>query len=693
MLLDDRDLPVGLSLIPAAQGTPDQVGVEALLRGLGLQPVHLADGGWQAETPLGTARLPPSEVRTLDGVDYAGLPALSRALGIGLRFDPTAAAIVATTAWSLAPRAEAPPPTAEVIRPDPGALAPTTSLSYWRTEAYFSHGDGTDSAYGSSDVGGGLAGGFWRARYEDDLADQRRLLDYAWVRTTGSRRWLLGHQQINSHPLLGSIELTGAQMAWTNVPDRMYTGNLDEGELVSGRTAPASNIVGTGPIGGIAELRFDGIVVARVPVALDGRYEFRDIPLSHGTSTRVEVALYENGLGVPVRVEDHSGQASDQLLPQGAVLHYFGAGRHGNPLDPDEIREGGAAFYEARYGALPGLTLDLIGQHVDGRDTWLIGGVFSLGVAGVYSAHVARSGERQAWHFDGEGFRGNTYWRLLARDEDVGFRGGTVSAAPGSLYERHVEAGWRGEHWALSLVGRDLDVLGASEPVRYLKPGVDWFPTQNLYFSARPDLSGRYQYSASWAMTPRLRAGAYLSFESDRYELEYQISDRWRSSQAAPSSWAAPAIRCCSLATGASPATSASPSRHWRARATSATWPRRMRDCFPASRCACRPATIRWSATADPSCSWGWSPISRSRRTACPPASTAAASPTSAASPAHCNCPAMLKPISRPPAPRSGSTARVARPSMRTAASTSANWPRGYIASASTKGRCRSRCG
>jgi hypothetical protein len=174
------------------------------------------------------------------------------------------------------------------------------------------------------------------------------------------------------------------------------------------------------------------------------------------------------------------------------------------------------------------VTLDVAAQHVDGRDTWLAGGVFALGAAGVYSAHVAGSGTHRAWHVDGGGFRGNAFWRALARDEDAGFRAGADAAAPGSRYERYAEAGWRGRRWALSLIGRDLDAFGSAEPIRYLKPGIEWFPSPRLYLSARPDLAGSYQYTASWSVTERLHAGAYLSHESDRYDVELRLSDRWR---------------------------------------------------------------------------------------------------------------------------------------------------------------------
>jgi len=129
---------------------------------------------------------------------------------------------------------------------------------------------------------------------------------------------------------------------------------------------------------------------------------------------------------------------------------------------------------------------------------------------------------------DGGGFRGKAFWRGLARDEDPGFRVGPDAAAPGSRYERYAEVGWRGGHLALSVVGRDLDVIGASAPIRFIKPGLEWYPTPRVYFSARPDLSGNYQYIANWSATDRLHVGAYLSLESDRYDLELQLSPRWR---------------------------------------------------------------------------------------------------------------------------------------------------------------------
>lgn len=524
LVLDGKDLPVALALRAAEGDAEADIAVESLLRGLGLDPRIGEDGSWLAETPLGLARLPRNRMQQVDGVDYASFDALKEMLGVDLRYDEGAAAVVATTTWPLAATPTV-PAGVEVERPDAEAVAPDANLSYWRTEANYVHSDDASAGQLYSDVGGGLAGGFWRARYEDDLEGSQRLTDYAWVRTAGRQRWLLGNQDVNSHPLLTSFELTGAQMAWTNQPESLYGSRLAYGELVSGRLAPSSQLRGSGPPGGIAELMYDGIVVARVSIPLDGRYEFRDLDQPRGTSTRVQVALYERGgLGAPVRIEDRSGTTSDQLLEQGTVLHYAGTGEYGNPLDPDDPFTGAASFYEGRFGVLPGLTLDVAGQRIDGRDQWLAGGVASLGLVGIYSGHVARTDGHQAWLVQGEGQRAAAFWRLLAREEDAGFRLGSLQDS----HERYAEAGVRGERWALGLVGRDIDGDYVSEPVRYLKPSAEWFPTDSLSFSARPDLEGEYQYSAQWAPGLNTRLSAYLNADTDRYEFEQRFAERWR---------------------------------------------------------------------------------------------------------------------------------------------------------------------
>jgi hypothetical protein len=355
--------------------------------------------------------------------------------------------------------------------------APTTSLSYWRTEAYLPMPTARppDSVQWMSAAASATVSGARATR--DDLADNRRLLDYAWVRTAGHQRWLLGHQQVNAHPLLGSLEITGAQMAWTNRPDLLYGNRLEEGELVSGRTAPASTIIGSGPIGGVAELRFDGIVVDRVPVALDGRYEFRDIPLSRGTSTRVEVALYETA-GSACRCGSRTTRArpATSCCRKARCCITLGVGENGNPLDR-EFRRGSAGFYEARFGVLPGLTLDFTTQHLDGRDYWL--GRRRVRPRRRRRVHGARRRQRRRACLAGRRRRLSRQGVVAAASARRGCRlsPGLDQAPSGSLYERYAETGWRGERWSLSLLGRDYDTGGERGRVRYLKPGIDWYPT------------------------------------------------------------------------------------------------------------------------------------------------------------------------------------------------------------------------
>lgn len=523
LILDGRDLPVALAISPAIEGKPAELAVEALFRGVGLEPRVAEDGSWVAETPLGLARLTRLRMRQIDGIDYASLDDLGEALGIGLSYDEASAAVIATTTWGLV--AGATPSEQDVERPDAESLAPRTNLSYWRTEIDAVHSDRGNQAQVFTDVGGGLAGGFWRARYEDNLEGRQTLRDYAWIRTHGSQRWLLGNQRVNGHSLLNSFELTGVQMAWTNRPESLYGSRLGYGELVSGRIASSAQLRGSGPPGGIAELLFDGIPVARISIPLDGRYDFRDVDIPRGGTTRVQVALYERGgLGAPIRIEDRSSQVSDQILEQGTVLHYGGFGQRGNPLDDQDLSEGNAAFYEGRFGLLPGLTLDVAGQNLDDQTHWLVGGTMSLGRLGVYSAHLAETEGRQAWQVAGEGMTRNAYWRLLAREEDAGYRLEGLEPS----HDRYAETGYRGERWSVGLVARDIHNEFLDERIRFVRPTAEWSPIDQLSFSVRPDLEGNYQYSVLWAPTPYSRVSAYLTEQSDRYEFEQRFSERWR---------------------------------------------------------------------------------------------------------------------------------------------------------------------
>src|SRR5690606_19519337 len=194
---------------------------------------------------------------------------------------------------------------------------------------YLRRGD-TDSTSASTDLGGRLGPGFWRVRHLDDFAGNSEVRDYAWVGTFDRQRLLLGHQRVQTHSLLNSFDLTGAQYAWTNRPEALFSRNLQYGELVASRVSPIRNLRGIGPPGGTAELRIDGRPVARSIIALDGRYEFLDVEVFGGSTTRVEVAVFERGeFGAPERIDDYSGSTSDQLLPRGALVHYLGAGQLG----------------------------------------------------------------------------------------------------------------------------------------------------------------------------------------------------------------------------------------------------------------------------------------------------------------------------------------------------------------------------
>ena len=112
---------------------------------------------------------------------------------------------------------------------------------------------------------------------------------------------------------------------------------------------------GRGPIAGVAELRVEGLRVARQTISLDGYYEFVDVTLPSRQSSRIEVYVYDRfDMTAPVEVHDHTRGATDQMLSAGASVVMGGIGDSGNYLDQllsDTSASGGmSAFAQSRYG-------------------------------------------------------------------------------------------------------------------------------------------------------------------------------------------------------------------------------------------------------------------------------------------------------------------------------------------------------
>jgi len=479
---------------------------------LGLHARRDADA-WRIATPIGEAVLPRASVTRIAEIDYAALEDVGAALGLALSFDRGEFALRASGAWLEQSASGAAPPTRETLPVD--VPAPRANLSAWRSEALLRHAGSRTDATTLTELGGALGDGNWHLRYFDDLDGSRRIDEWGWLIDRGRSRWYLGQQQVTLSSLLPSFPLSGAQWAYSNRPELAFGDHVVGNEIVPGRLATGRQIQGDGPPGGIAELRANGSVVARTIVRLDGHYRFPEITGLPADAV-LEIALYKPASNdVPVRVEQVTLRASDDLLAGGTYVVHAGAGSQDNPLDDTDTLSGGAGFARVRAGISPRLSVDAALARASGQDFASAGAAVNLGRAGVWSGHVARSNDAGAAELLGEGARGNVFWLASLRDFQRDYFG---NASP-ERHDHQLEFGWQQPRLRLSLVARDFTDANLGDG-RYLKPALSAQPFDNVWISARPDYLGDYAYAASWQPLrgTRLSASRYAG----RRQLDWQ---------------------------------------------------------------------------------------------------------------------------------------------------------------------------
>lgn len=513
--LNGRELNSDIPVIAQPDGGT-LVALEYLLNALSLRAEH--DGaGYRVETPIGTAVLPASALHDVQGYVYVDTVTLSKAFASDVRFDASEYALRIDTTWNAEetkqPAAGMPMPLLEA-----DVRAPFASVSQVRSEIDFTRDDNAHHAFMTTDLGGAIGAGYWRARYNDDLEQTRRFDTWSWVTGSGDRRWLLGRQIVSLNSLLPTFYLTGAQIAASNRPSVAFGPTLGYGELAASRFDAPRSVRGKGPPGGIAELRRSGQVIARTTIRLDGSYEFTDQVLGG----QLEIAVYERGHSdVPLRVEEVNTQAADQMLPAGAWLQQAGLGSTANPLDPDSNETSRpAGFYQWRQGVTNTVTTLFALQTVGDHRNAMAGAAIAVPGLGAWAAFAARGEDGNAWQVFGDGGRGHAFWRGNFQHFDAGFL--TADSTPRDDY--NAEAGWTfGSSLRASLVGRHYRD-STSEPVDFVKPALAWQPNPNIGVSARPDFEGRYTFYASWAPLPDWRVAVTRYNPRTDLEIEHRYA-------------------------------------------------------------------------------------------------------------------------------------------------------------------------
>lgn len=505
------------ALAVVGSGASTLVALDYFARALHLQAQAGADA-LRFETPLGTATLPRAQTREIQGYLFVETEVLARTFGAQVRFDRGEYALRVDLGWDPDANAQAAGEAAPALPPD--VHAPRASLSSWRSEVSWRGDERSSSWLGTTDLAGVLGPANWHLREIDDFDADRRLDLWALTMGQGNSRALLGRELTASiGGLLPGFYLTGAQAAWSNRPRVLFDAGYGDGLVASRLDAPRS-VHGKGPPGGVAELRRNGQVVARTPIALDGRYEFRD---QAGAGELVEVAVYEPGRSdVPLRVDEIRPLASDRLLPAGAVLHYAGIGTTANPLD--SIAQDGerAGVYQWRQGVSENLTLMAAWQDIGARTQGAAGAVAALGALGVWSATFAQGEDGNAAEVYGDGARGRMFWNAYLNHRGAGF----ANADDPLREDLHGEFGLRVSAGLVpSLVAR-RSRGGETGDVDYVKPALSWQPRADLAFNARPDIDGRYVTIARWSPTRDLAFGFANYRDQKQFSVDRRLANR-----------------------------------------------------------------------------------------------------------------------------------------------------------------------
>jgi hypothetical protein len=441
-------------------------------------------------TPLGPVALGRTETRLIEGQTYLTHPVIEQRLATRIRFDPEEFALLFDLPWALHEEQPVPKESAALT---PDARPPRASLSTIQTDIDIQGDQESQSTVASTVLGGRLAEGWWRLRYQDDFDGSARLQEYAWLRPMGQTLLQLGHQRVQLHPLLAGVELTGAQVGWTNKPLQLFSRRWwYPSELLPRHSSPIRTFRGPAPPAGIAELWVDGVLMARQNVGLDGQYEFIDMVLP-ARQSHLEIRLYERESPmVPVSRIEQTLNLSGLLLAGGTTTLLGGAGIDDNIADELFNRSpstDAAAFSQVRHGLSDRVTLESAVQH-NGEGSQLMGGLVArLSDTLLVSAGAAANDRsRSGYHVELDGSTGP--WRLvgLSRWQEEGFTSPDTEQSFDHLLELEYRSSPR---LRLGLSGRSFERPSQSD--EFVLPTISWAPTRQLSLAARPDSNGDYR--------------------------------------------------------------------------------------------------------------------------------------------------------------------------------------------------------
>lgn len=479
------------------------------------------------ETPLGTVFFYETDLHWFNGALYISQDLVSRRLHTPVTFNPAEFSLDLDLPWRPA-WGEARPEHADVV---PDAEPGNIGISDFREEYNYTQTESYSHHTSSTILEGRVAGGTWRTRYETNFDGYQEMREYNWQRVFGQSVFQAGQQWVQLHPLMDSINFSGAQLGWTNQGMDRYDGMNDARTLFSRTASAVRTFHGKADPGSFVQLRVDGVAVSQTVVGLSGEFEFIEVQLPSLRLNYVEIYIFDHhNLSVPVEVRELQIAASNQMLPVGGATHIGGAGVGGNLTDgvfqSDRYSEEGAtAFYQWRQGVHQNLTVEGSVQSVDGDVQGQAGLVASVFNRFVVSMSGAVSNGESGYMFSLDG--GTARWHVTARSIYMpeGFSGATRTS---DYFEHGFDVNWRlRSNLDVGIRARDHQLY--AERTRFILPYVSWRPMARLSLNLRPDFDGKYRFDGYWNMAAASRLScivhetATLDF-SHRFNSRYGIS-------------------------------------------------------------------------------------------------------------------------------------------------------------------------
>ncbi|MFN6570361.1 carboxypeptidase regulatory-like domain-containing protein [Dendronalium sp. ChiSLP03b] len=457
--------------------------------------VENIDGKTRLKTPLGVVDLLASNLKEIDGITYLSEATLKEKLSILLKFDSANLALVVDLPWRRGSGESQ--QTASALQPE--VLAPISGLSSLRQELQITNSSGDTRFRSSTLLGGRLAGGNWRVRLNNNFVNQPDISEYFFYKRSNQLRYQVGRQQIGLHPLLNGMNLTGAQIGYSNLPADRFRQQYSASELLPRRSQPLQSFRGEVPPASFVQLRVSGIIVAQQQVGLNGIYEFIDVNLPTGNNNDIELLIFDrNNINIPVEIRSLRINASDLLLPAGGNVQLGGLGLSGNLAQDSLFGDFGSesgklvGFYQLRQGLSENLTFEGSVQSIPGTVQTQAGFIWRLANPAVLATSLGTSRGQVGYTTDLDINFGKL--EILGNSQlfPTGYNSSSQSR---DRFNHSLETNYKfSNNFKLGFIARSRQ--DESRNASYIIPTFTLNPFNNLSLRGRPDLDGRYLFSS-----------------------------------------------------------------------------------------------------------------------------------------------------------------------------------------------------